>query len=408
MKKFFKYAVAIMAAALISPVFISCSSSDEDEVKNYDLTIAFQRSQELAQANIIGAKVTISNGSATETQTVTDLSKAITVNKPQGSYNITFSAKVDGEATAIVSGTAKAELYSNQTVTVQLQKGRQSTLVFKTIYTSAGAQYYMLDGFFEIVNNSDEVQYLDQLILSAPAGNQKQPNAWQANDITDLYESGQGAVIAFPGNGTDFPLQPGEFVVIANEAMNHKLAYGDDETKIAEYAKSPDLSNADWEITLGTGDVQNLEDSKQMNIIWTNNQYMKAWGIGVMGRSYLLAKLPAGMTPEQFAADENNLQTTPGTSATMQYLMIPSKYVLDAVDIYNPATAPEDHYCTFLPVDDATGIQGNESYQGLSVRRKVAKIENGRVYYKDTNSSADDFKNNQDNTPGVTPTEVDQ
>lgn len=402
MKKYFKYAVAVMAAAVVAPLFIACSD-DDDDVKNYDLTITFQRSAELADAEIIDGKLFISSTAATDTVTVTDLSQPVKVNKVQGSYNISFNAKVNGEATAIVTGTGKAELYDNLTVNVPLAKGHQSTLMFKTIYSSGGAQYYMLDGFVEIVNNSDEVQYLDQLILSAPSGNQKQENAWQANGITDLYECGQGSVIAFPGTGKDYPLQPGEFVVIANEAMNHKLAYGDDEEKKDEYAKSPDLSNADWEITLGTGDVQHLEDSKQMQIIFSNNKYMKAWGIGVMGRSYILAKLPAGMTPEQFAADENNLQTTPGTTATMQYLMTPSKYVLDAVDIYTG----EEHYCTFLPVDDATGILGNAMYQGLSVRRKVAKIENGRVYYKDTNSSADDFKNNQNNTPGVTPTTVD-
>lgn len=404
MKKFFNFAMTLMAVAVTGEVFTACSK-DDDEVKNYDMTVSFERSADLAGAEIIDGKLILSNGVNTDTVAVADVNKAITLNKVQGSYSLSFSAKVNGEATAIVTGTAKAELYENKTVKVQLQKGRQSTLMFKTIYTSGGAQYYMLDGFVEIVNNSDEVQYLDQLILSAPQGNQSQANAWQAAGINDLYDCGQGSVIAFPGTGKDYPLQPGEFVVIANEAMNHKLAYGDDDSKIEEYAKSPDLSNADWEITLGTGDVQNLEDSKQMQVIFSNNKYMKAWGLGVVGRSYLIAKLPAGVTPEQFAADENNVQTAPNSAGTMQYLMIPSKYVLDAVDVYNKAS--EEHYCTFLPVDDATGTPGNTMYTGKALRRKVTKIENGRVYYKDTNSSADDFKNEQDNTPGVTPTEAD-
>ena len=83
----------------------------------------------------------------------------------------------------------------------------------------------MHESYFEIVNNSDEVQYLDNLILTAPTGNQQTANAWQANGYEDLYACGQGSVVAFPGNGHDYPLQPGESVLIANDATNHKLAY---------------------------------------------------------------------------------------------------------------------------------------------------------------------------------------
>jgi hypothetical protein len=38
----------------------------------------------------------------------------------------------------------------------------------------------------------------------------------------------------------------------------------------------------------------------------------------------------------------------------------------------------------------------------------VAKIENGRVYYKDTNNSAEDFLTDQPQTPGIAPTAVDK
>lgn len=213
-------------------------------------------------------------------------------------------------------------------------------------------------------------------------------------------------MLAFPGTGKDYPLQPGEFIVFADEAMNHKLAYGTDESKIPEFAKCPDLTKANWEKYYGNGDTDN-EKVPNLEVVYSNNNKLKMWGLGVVGRCYMLAKLPEGITPQSFKADTQNYSPYPGSTATMLYLMLPSKYILDAVEVYNPAKTPEENYPFFLPVDDLKGIHASKSYAGKAIRRKVEKIENGRVYYKDTNNSSMDFKNEQDNTPGVTPTQVD-
>ena len=69
------------------------------------------------------------------------------------------------EAKAYLSGSTSVDLYANTPVTVNLQKVMQSSLIFKTIHNSGSKQYYMHESYFEIVNNSDEVQYLDNLIL---------------------------------------------------------------------------------------------------------------------------------------------------------------------------------------------------------------------------------------------------
>ncbi len=113
------------------------------------------------------------------------------------------------------------------------------------------------------------------------------------------------------------------------------------------------------------------------------------------------------MTPEIFAGDKNNVMGTPGVQGSkMEFLMIPSKYVLDAVDIWKAEST--EHYGTFLPKDDAQGVLASKAWEGKCVRRKVTKIVNGRPYYQDTNNSANDFLNNQPLTPGVTPTAVDK
>ena len=403
-KKFLKNGVIAMMA-VCGLAFVSCSEDNDEGMKSYKLTVSYSLPSDVEASNVEELKLILGSTAKNDTLSLDANPKEIEL--PQGQYKVTVTGKVADEAKAYLSGSASVDLYANTSVTVNLQKVMQSSLIFKTIHNSGSKQYYMHESYFEIVNNSDEVQYLDNLILTAPTGNQQTANAWQANGYEDLYACGQGSVVAFPGNGHDYPLQPGESVLIANDATNHKLAYGEDVSQAADYASCPDLSNADWEIYLDYNANDVDYDAPNLKTIFYNNQYMFAFGLGVSGRSYVLAKLPEGMTPEAYAALESSVMYEPGTSSTsMSYLVIPSKYVLDAVDIYDPET--ENHYPTFLPQDDATGVKGNPMYSAKCIRRKVTKIENGRPYYQDTNNSAADFLRDQPLTPGETPTSVDE
>lgn len=392
-----KLLVAVLLTAG-SAAFFSCNNDDDVKIKSYPMTVKFMLNDGMAWNNISDAKLIVSNDKGLH-DTIS-VKGDTTITFVQGQYNFTVTGKVKDEAAAYVQGAANTSLFQAATVNVSLSKVLRSPLVFKAIYTTGGKQGYMKDGYFEIVNNSDEVQYLDGLILSAPAGKQKSKNAWQANGFEDLYASGQGQVLAFPGSGHDYPLQPGQSVLIANDAANHKDLAGDGN-------KCPDLSKADWEVYLkyANGEVDYL--AKNLDVIFVNNKNMKAFGLGFFGRAYVLARLPQGVTTEAFAADRNNIKTEPNNAAaTMEYLLIPSKYVLDAVDIWDAKATV--HYPTFLPKDDAEGVLASKAWEGKCVRRKVSKVVNGRPYYQDTNNSANDFLNNQELTPGVTPTAADK
>ncbi len=398
MKKVIKF-FGIFAAC--SVILTSCDWFDT--LKLYNATFTFTPEDNIEVADLTDITLIVT-GPEVDTLELNSLAP-VTDLLVQGQYTATLTARVKDDATAQISGYATFDLFEEKQVNIDLSLSYKSPLVFKTIYSTGGAQYYVLDSYVEIVNNSDEVQYLDGLMLACPLGNLKQESAWQVA-FPDKYNSGQGAVLAFPGNGTDYPLQPGEFIVLADQAMNHKLAYGTDESKKEEYQKSPDLSGANWEKYYGNGDTDN-ENVPNMKVVYTNNKSMKMWAFGVTGRAYMLIRLPEGMTPEQFAADENNYSTTPNTSATTLFMLFPSKYVLDAVDIYGNGVAAESNYPFFLAKDDAKGVEASPSYAGKCVRRKVEKIVNGRVYYKDSNNSSVDFKNNQDNTPGLVPNSID-
>lgn len=390
----------LLVAALLlvgSAAFFSCNNDDDVKIKSYPMEVKFTLNDGLAWNNITDAKLIVSNDKGLH-DTIS-IKGDTTITFVQGQYNFVVTGKVKDEAAAYVQGTAGANLFQNATVNVALSKVVRSSLIFKAIYTTGGKQGYMKDGYFEIVNNSDEVQYLDGLILSAPAGKQQNKNAWQANGFEDLYACGQGQVLAFPGSGHDYPLQPGQSVLIANDGANHKDLAGAGN-------HCPDLSKADWEVYLSYVNGEIDYPAKNLDVIFVNNKYMKAFGLGFFGRAYVLARLPQGMTPESFAADHSNIKKEPGNAAaTMEYLVIPSKYVLDAVDIWDAQTT--NHYPTFLAKDDAEGVLASKAWEGKCVRRKVTKVVNGRAYYQDTNNSANDFLNNQELKPGVTPAVAD-
>ena len=392
-----KLLVAVLLTAG-SAAFFSCNNDDDVKIKSYPMTVKFMLNDGMAWNNISDAKLIVSNDKGLH-DTIS-VKGDTTITFVQGQYNFTVTGKVKDEAAAYVQGAANTSLFQAATVNVSLSKVLRSPLVFKAIYTTGGKQGYMKDGYFEIANNSDEVQYLDGLILSAPAGKQKSKNAWQGNGFEDLYACGQGQVLAFPGSGHDYPLQPGQSVLIANDAVNHKDLAGDGN-------KCPDLSKADWEVYLKYANGEVDYPAKNLDVIFVNNKNMKAFGLGFFGRAYVLARLPQGVTTEAFAADRNNIKTeTNHAAATMEYLLIPSKYVLDAVDIWDAKATV--HYPTFLPKDDAEGVLASKAWEGKCVRRKVSKVVNGRPYYQDTNNSANDFLNNQELTPGVTPTAADK
>lgn len=388
----------IINLLLFTAAIFMVSCGDEASIPQYyNLKIALNPEEALVGSKLSKLKLVATNDNGTSQEFT--LSGDTTINLLQGQYTLVLSGKVTDEAAAYVSGNTETILFANTTSTINLSKIIKSPIIFKSIYTTGGQQGYILDQYFEIVNNSDEVQYLDGLILSAPAGGQTKENAWQANGYPDLYACGQGLVIAFPGSGKEHPLQPGQSIVLANDPINHS-------TEAKEGNHCPDLSKADWEIYIDKAKGEIDYPTPNVKVIFTNNTRIRAFGIGVNGRSYLIAKCPNGMTPEQFAADPKNIMTMPGTLSKTQYLMIPSKYVLDAVDIWNNKRT--NNYGTFLPKDDAQGILASTANAGKCIRRKVTKIVDGRAYYQDTNNSANDFLNNQELTPGQTPTSVDQ
>jgi len=86
-------------------------------------------------------------------------------------------------------------------------------------------------------------------------------------------------------------------------------------------------------------------------------------------------------------------------------MMVDKRWVIDAVELVQ--ADPTKQYKRLHTELDAGFVYCSGTYVSKSVRRKVDKIISGKVFYKDTNNSSNDFLGEQTPTPFVHPSVVD-
>lgn len=321
-----------------------------------------------------------------------------------GIYNVssTYNMSADSVFNGNVEDVVIAEISNQGLVDMDMIYGKLSPLVFKEIYytgkrTPANKSYYA-DQFHEVYNNSIEVQYLDGLCIGALQPSSSSASKWvdENGDVSPLLPINFMAW-RIPGNGTDYPLQPGESIVIAQDGINH----------IEDPSGNPnspvDMSGADWETYFDlSGKDSDSPSVPNMQMMWANTTRMFDWLHSTSGSAIILFKIPGSW--EDFVDNPDNLMTRPGSTSATKYLMIPKTYVIDAVE----CVKSELKNYKRLPNDlDAGYIYCSGTYVGESIRRKVKEIKDGRVIYRDTNNSSEDFVVSTTPTPWVNPTNVD-
>lgn len=429
----------MFALALSAVVgFISCDN-EESKAKLYELSVTVALDEELTAEGVEVADlsdITISLvDAASGAITKYDATEETTVVKVKGGeYNVVVSADIilDGGALIPCNGSAtNVSCYTDQAATVTLSKrGTESGLVIKEIYFCGVMAYYHNDGFVEIYNNSDQVEYLDGLIVSygqQPAITTS-PTANQWLDYAPLGSryALDGPVAYFPGDGDDYPLQPYTSTIVAATAINHS---GRELTE--EDVQSPvDLSGADWEIALPESGLKindtDTPDVPNLTFGYWPKGYADFYPTNRSGQSIIIAKpsLAEGQTLQAFIDAAENKVVIPGYATLPEsylsmfgaYLVaIPKAWVVDAIDI---VMAPEANRVKVLDTKDDMGmvwVDGSNDgtlvagqYCGKSLRRKVAALTaEGKPIYKDTNNSSEDFAmGGATPTPGVHPTTV--
>ena len=152
----------------------------------------------------------------------------------------------DGRITHVTSGAS---------ISLTLLADQPSPVVFSEIqllgqYEEGRAPLYNWFQYFELYNNADTTIYLDGMLWG---------RTWQADRdftpypcaVTEPFRNDPAGLWAnyihrFPGTGSDYPLVPGQAVVVALDAVDHSMVH----------PKLPDLTTADFELE-GRADADN-------------------------------------------------------------------------------------------------------------------------------------------------------
>ena len=399
MKKNVFLSLMLMAA---STVFVACSKDDAPYVvENGTVTIEMPINVSQVVLNSFeGTATNVQSGEVTTLATPVKDGDNYVITIPrltEGKYNLAAKGNIsfvkDG-----VAGTTDFEVSSSDVALNE--KSTTAKLVVSSFKAEGGFVFsevcttgtlkpdnknYNYDAYFVITNNSDVVLYADSVALiesqyqSASSGNQP----WSP-DVRP-YAIPAGAVFMIPGSGKDHPVKPGESIVIANNAMDHRTVN----------ENSYDLTGADLEVYLDNGgnSMDTDYDTPNLEYIWcyTNTIWLPSVQ---QNRSYAIARMKEDK--ETFLANHSETPTytaTTGKVMESQQVQIPNEWVLDAVNL-----GTEDDFGWFVISEtlDAGWVAGranskDTTQRGTAIKRK----QDSTGKYIDTNNSTNDMEARQ-------------
>lgn len=138
-----------------------------------------------------------------------------------GIYDIFSNQTLTGEV-SLLADTLQYDLFKNDSLSLKLSKSIKTSLIISKVYASGtkdkNNRNYLKDKYFELFNNSDEVQYIDSTCYFGLV----------EADTKILFPAKQNPgyvyarqVFRFPVKDKPLAVQPGASVVITSSAVNH-------------------------------------------------------------------------------------------------------------------------------------------------------------------------------------------
>jgi hypothetical protein len=282
-------------------------------------------------------------------------------------YNISVTKRLLSQQVAHVTGSPTERVLNGQLqdveifgddfqLTIYVTPVAIGELLISEIYYNGSRPdpipYYFHDQYTEIYNNSDSTIYLDSLIIADA----------DYGYIDDDYIHSIHAYM-FPGSGRNYPLAPGELVIVAQDAIDHSLANH----------SSINLTDADFEYYVkNQGDVDNPDAE---NMVQLHHKYGIDFLYSVMNDAIVLIRLK---DPFAYGYDSHDC------------ILFPKSAVIDGVE-YRDNLA-EVEYKRLDPGIDAGLTGGFEMYRGKSIQRRIERYQEGRAVLMDNNNSSIDFQ----------------
>jgi len=400
-----KKLLLVAFSLLVGLVVVNCK---KDVTPSYEMKIVLTYPQGFNLAPIpAGVEVKITNTqTGRETIAIADAAGTATITLVEGSYDIksNFTVKVDTDEYIFNCIQSNYMLTKASSVTMSLVLADNTGgFILKEIYFAGSktpdAKSYYSDQFHEIYNNTNDTLFADGLCLGVLQQTTTNPNVWVKTDGTFMDELPLTYhVWMVPGTGKQRPVYPGKSIVIAMDGINHKGDPNGNPT-------SPvDMSKAEFETYVdASGNDLDAPAVPNLIMMYTTSTSMYDWIHSVFGAGVVIFRLPTDW--QSYVANAANFKTVPGSTSATKYFMIDKKYVIDAVEIVQ-ADPTKRNKRLHTSLDAGYTYLDGGTYCSKSVRRKAKAIISGRVIYKDTNNSSNDFLHDLTPTPWVNPTVV--
>ncbi|NCS88134.1 MAG: hypothetical protein AUK34_14295 [Ignavibacteria bacterium CG2_30_36_16] len=189
---------------------------------------------------------------------------------PASNYNISVRMPHPEDSKILLTANLKDILISSGQAffdTLYAKPNSSSGIAINEIYAGGPLNnlFFFYDQYIELYNSSDSVQYVDGFIVMRVSGNNEGKGSG-ADEDDDNDIDGVTYIFKFPGSPGEknYPIQPGEFMVLASDAVNHKNSM----------STSIDLSNANWEFynqfsstDIDNPNVPNLENLRSDRLV---------------------------------------------------------------------------------------------------------------------------------------------
>lgn len=389
-----KIRIVVMLAMALA-LACGCDDALENSIQLYNVEMKVDLPEDvqgLTLSNECYEFRNVSTGRSTTFSSAEDIKVMV------GLYDVTFTAEAEmpNGTVAVVKAFTQSVQVTGSNVVVELKAyssmASDDLVIAEVFFTgtlqSSGNQY-LGDGYVKLYNNTDHVVYADGITLFESKFTTTQKYDYDP-DVMDTAMTVQ-ALYTVPGNGTEHPLQPGEYLTLADVAIDHRTAN----------PNSFDLSGADFEwydvstspshLDIDNPDVPNLDKWYcYTQSFWVlHNRGFKAFGI---------ARIPIGK--EEYLADywytyNYVMVIEAGTFPMSQSAyMLPNRWIVDVVNcsvaakyawnVCDPSLDMGWTYCGTIDQDKTRYFH--------SVRRKMLYLnEYGNPVLKDTNNSAEDF-----------------
>ena len=280
--------------------------------------------------------------------TLTDASGSFAMTLPDGIYRVNISCRSGQD---VFNGAADKVVISGTDLDlrVPLSYSKAGSIVIKEIYCGGCKKLpqegdYQGDQYFILHNNDYNVQYLDSLCFGTLSpNNSTAANPWVTKDsitgestFPDFLPVIQ-AVWQFPGDGDDFPLQPGEDAVVClRGAIDHTI----------QYPLSVNLNKPDyfvcynityfWNTSYHPAPGNLISDDRIIDVVIKTGQ-ANAYTMSVSSPTIVVWKAQ-GISIQEFVSIPDNISPVPGSSVD-NVVKIPYEWVYDAVEVFDARSA---------------------------------------------------------------------